>query len=122
MAFQPHPMSLVGGIDRCDANNPILIPKLDGYDKTTAPGWFPTRRYQTEEPLKPLIRCKCGITTGIGLHHVHADGRVTNSFYDSKATEFTHKGKKYHHPPGCGWHVFIKLADYDQGDFPPRDE
>lgn len=123
MVFVPHPMSLAGpgGIDRCDAGNPILIPRLKGDDRATAPGWLPVQKYGTEERLKPLIRCKCGIITGIGFHHVHADGRVTASFYDSKESTFVHNGKKYNHPPGCGWHVYIKLADYDQGDFPPRD-
>lgn len=120
--FQPHPMSLAGGIDRCDANNPVMIPKLVGDDKTTAPGWFACRQFQTETKMKPLIRCKCGSLTGIELHHVHADGRVTASFFDNKEPTFVHKGKTYSHPPGCGWHVYIRLADYDEGEFPPRQD
>ena len=91
-----------------------LIPKGD-YD-APAPCWIATKRYDNGEPAKPLIKCQCGRVTGIGLHHVHADGRVTASFFHDKEP----------HPDigygggGCGWHVFLKLADYDQGEFPPH--
>jgi len=66
--------------------------------------------------LKPIIRCNCGRWCGIGLHHVHADGAVTASFFHSKGTNFAIGEDPY----GCGWHVFIKLLDYDGGDFPPN--
>ena len=82
----------------------ITIPKGD-YD-SPAPCWIPTSRYDNGGPAKPLIKCECGHITGIGLHHVHADGRVT----------------AYTHDPGCGWHVFLTLADYDKGDFPPVED
>jgi len=64
--------------------------------------------------IKPSIICKCGVHCGINLHHVHSDGRVTASFYHKRTSEQpkTHKG--------CGWHVFLKLLDYDKGDFPPE--
>ena len=63
------------------------------------------------ENVKPTIRCKCGKYCGIGLHHVHADGRVTASFYHRKDGD---------NPDGCDWHVFLKLLDYDQGEFLPN--
>ena len=83
------------------------IPKGD-YD-APAPCWMPIR------DCKPLIKCQCGKICGIGLHHVHADGTVTASFFHDAAP----------HPDigyaggGCGWHVWLKLMDYDCGDFPP---
>ena len=95
----------------------IEIPK--GNFDSPGPCWIPTKKYGTEEILKPVIKCICGSICGIGLHHVHADGTVTASFYDSEATSFTHNGKTYTHAPGCGWHVHLKLLDYDYGDFPP---
>jgi hypothetical protein len=65
--------------------------------------------------LKPMIRCNCGQWSGIGLHHVHADGRVTASFFHAT---------KAQHPmgddSGCGWHVFLILDGYAGGDFPSR--
>jgi len=87
-----------------------LIPK-GAYD-SPGPCWIP------REGAKPLIKCKCGKITGIGLHHVHADGTVTASFFHSQASSFVHEGKTYTHEPGCGWHVWLKLSDYTLGDFP----
>jgi hypothetical protein len=50
------------------------------------------------------------------LHHVHADGTVTRSFFHDSAPhpEIGYAGG------GCGWHVWLKLKDYDCGDFPPE--
>lgn len=112
-------------IDRCDANDPVVIPRLltDDWDHNEpGPGWYAVT--SGGKPAKPLVKCKCGTVTGIGLHHVYADGRVMQSYFDSPATSFEHGGKTYTHPAGCGWHVYIKLGDYDQGEFPPdkRDE
>ena len=87
------------------------IPRGD-FD-TAAPCWIPIQ--QDGKAIKPLIKCKCGHISGIGLHHVHADGTVTASFFHDTAP----------HPDigyaggGCGWHVWLKLADYNEGDFPP---
>ena len=89
----------------------VEIPKGD-YD-SPAPCWIPTQ--YDGKPSKPLIKCQCGKISGIGLHHVHADGTVTASFFHDSAP----------HPDigyaggGCGWHVFLKLKGYDCGDFPP---
>jgi hypothetical protein len=94
-----------------------LIPK--GEYNSRGPCWIPIVAYKTGEKLKPLIKCRCGKVCGIGLHHVHADGTVTRSFYHSTASEFTENGVTYQHEPGCGWHVWLKLADYAEGDFPP---
>jgi hypothetical protein len=79
------------------------------------PGWG-TVQDTTGKILKPLIRCNCGKWVGIALHHVHTDGTVTASFYHSKGTNYA-IGES---PDGCGWHVFLKLKDYDLGDFPPE--
>ena len=104
------------------------IPKIR-FDDETKPGWVATSDTQGR-PQKPVIRCQCGVHQGIALHHVHADGSVTASFFHAAAHElqkigdkyfFTHKGKQYQTEPGCGWHVFLKLKDYDCGDFPPTE-
>lgn len=112
--------------DRCDPNDPVLIPEDTSHDHRNPlyPSWHRLRSKNEDgsyTTLKPLIRCKCGMMTGIALHHVHADGKVTASFYDNKEDSFTHKGKTYKHEPGCGWHVFLKLDGYDQGEFLPED-
>lgn len=90
----------------------IEIPKVDK-DHTIFPSWSPVVN-SSGEALKPIIRCICGCYCGIGLHHVHADGTVTNSFYH-EAKDDQPKGHK-----GCGWHVWLKLLDYNEGDFPPN--
>lgn len=102
----------------------VTIPKLnasdDDYHLAGKPGWFPVREHGTGKKLKPHIRCNCGEVSGIGLHHVHADGKVTRSYFHATAQELAamgDKGKGF--APGCGWHVFLILADYDEGDFPP---
>jgi hypothetical protein len=97
----------------------VEIPRLNSHEDP-GPGWIAVS--SEGRPLKPLIKCNCGKVCGIGLHHVHADGTVTASFYHSEASEFTEGGRTYRHTPGCGWHVFLKLKDYDRGDFPPGAE
>lgn len=113
-------------IDRCDANDPVLIPRIDEWhdpeNLKLGPGWSGVYRQEGDGQkvyLKPHIRCKCGAWTGIGLHTVHADGRVTASFFDATAEQLAamgEQGKRF--TPGCGWHVFIKLAGYTYGPFP----
>ena len=56
------------------------------------------------QPLKPVIRCNCGRLASIALHHVHADGRVTESFLEGS----------------CGFHEWLELADWTGQDFPPE--
>ena len=93
------------------------VDAADGAQETPGPCWFAV--VDTDgNALKPVIKCQCGVLCGIGLHHVHSDGTVTNSFYHSEAAEFTDNGKQYTHRPGCGWHVWLRLLDYDKGDFP----
>ncbi len=92
------------------------IPK--GNFDSPAPCWIPASRYDNQGPAKPLIKCNCGKVCGIGLHHVHADGTVTDSFFHANVSEFMHNGKKYFTDPGCDWHVWLKLLDYDCGEFP----
>lgn len=92
----------------------MIIPRIsDGDDDTPGPAWAPVTNAAGER-LKPLIKCRCGWWCGIGLHHVHADGRVTASFFHTPECD---PGR------GCGFHEFLELADYDQGEWlpePPR--
>jgi hypothetical protein len=83
------------------------------WDTANSPAWLQPQRTDGEK-LKPIIRCNCGQWVGIGLHHVHADGTVTASFFHSKGTNFA-IGED---PNGCGWHVFVKLIGWAGGDFP----
>ena len=80
---------------------------LSDYDSDVKPAWLPIQN-QAGEPLKPVIRCACGQLCGIGLHHVHADGRVTASFYhwwpEGSAMAKAHQG--------CGFHEFLQLDGY----------
>jgi hypothetical protein len=89
----------------------------DGFPVVGKPCWSPVKQYGTDKPMKPLIRCNCGMWSGIKLHHVHADGKVTASFFHARKGE---------HPQGtddgCGWHVHLWLDDYDQGEFQPGEE
>lgn len=93
----------------------VRIPRIKDCDDFYAksPAWSPVTDGGGRK-LKPHIRCNCGQWSGIGLHHVHADGTVTASFFHAR---------KHEHPQGddtgCGWHVFLILENYDQGDFPP---
>lgn len=95
----------------------ITIPRVkegENWYLANKPAWAPCTR--GGKPAKPLIRCNCGVWSGIGLHHVHADGTVTASFYHKQGTNYA-VGES---PDGCGWHVFLKLQDYDQGEFLPE--
>lgn len=59
---------------------------------------------------KPLIKCNCGELVALAYgHHVHSDGKVTNSFY-------------HREPEGCGWHVFLTLDGWTGEDLPPETE
>jgi hypothetical protein len=93
----------------------VEIPKGD--HDSPGPCWIP--RYYDGKILKPAIKCNCGRVCHIGLHSVSAEGIVMASFFDSPMESFMHKGKTYQHSPGCGWHVFLKLLNYDQGEFAP---
>lgn len=92
------------------------IPEITNFEGNLCiagqPGWY--QATQDGNLLKPTIRCNCGMLCGIRLHHVHADGTVTASFYHSKGTNYA-IGES---DEGCGWHVFLKLAGYKGGDFP----
>ena len=91
------------------------IPKGDV--DTPGPCWIP--QFWDGLPRRPAIKCQCGMVTHIGLHHVHPDGVVMASYHHATAETFVEGGHTYSHTPGCGWHVWIKLLDYDQGEFPP---
>jgi hypothetical protein len=83
--------------------SPLEIPKGD-YD-TVGSCWIPQRDFNNR-PSRPLIKCRCGDVIVIPRHHVHSDGRITKSFY--------------HHVPKCGWDEWVRLKDYDQGEFRPE--
>jgi hypothetical protein len=98
---------------------PLVIPRLPegesvykDFPVVGKPGWWKTIDSEGR-PLKPIIRCNCGHVSGIGLHHVHADGRVTQSFYHKRGNTYPED------PEGCEWHEWLKLADWDMGDIPP---
>lgn len=90
------------------------IPKGVDYETDTIfPCWYPRIQYQhPHNYVKPVIRCKCGKLTGIGLHAVHTDGTITASFYHKRGNVYPED------PEGCEFHEHIKLLDYDCGDFP----
>lgn len=100
----------------------VEIPRIETEDDLRSgkpeAGWWP--HSWNGKPARPIIRCICGKVCHISLHHVHADGTVTASFFDMREASFTEGGKTYSHTPGCGWHVWLKLKDYDQGEFPPE--
>lgn len=100
----------------------IELPKITedfghGPEYAGRPGWMQTVEILPggeRRPLKPTIRCNCGWYCGIRLHHVHPDGTVTASFFHTKDGPYGDPER------GCEWHVWLKLLDYDCGDFPPR--
>lgn len=92
----------------------MKIPKGD-YDKPEiAPAWL-SLQDTAGNPVKPLIRCRCGELLGIGLHHVHTDGRVTASFYHWWPPE-SDQARAHQ---GCGFHEYLELEGYDGPEFPP---
>lgn len=93
------------------SDNAIEIPRANAaWDNY--PCWIPVVDNK-DVKQKPCVICKCGEITSIGNHHVHADGRVTNSYFHQNSNK-DGDGK------GCQWHVYIKLKDYDQGEFLPK--
>jgi len=72
------------------------------------PSWIAVVDSHDNKPLRPLIRCRCGRVRNISNHHVHADGRVTASFYCADPL-----------PAPCGWHVFLFLDGYDGQEWEP---
>jgi hypothetical protein len=95
-------------------NGVIEIPKIGAEDfhlRPNAPGWC--QPVSDGQRCKPIIRCNCGRWVGMGLHHVHADGTVTASFYHKRGTNYAVGESE----EGCEWHVFLKLKDYDGGEF-----
>lgn len=95
------------------------VPKVNHDDtEKVKPGWLSISDTDGN-PLRPIIRCNCGQYIGLANHHVHADGTITASFYDSNQP-FQWKGQTVHNPNGCGWHVHLKLLDYNGGEWPPE--
>lgn len=90
----------------------MKIPKGSYDNDALAPAWLEVVDAQ-QQPLKPLIRCKCGKVAGIGLHHVHADGHVTASFYHPV------EGWESEKDGGCGFHEMLELDGYTGPEFLP---
>lgn len=91
----------------------MKIPK--GNFDSPGPCWIPIQDGEGK-PHKPVIRCRCGVNFHIGLHHVHADGRVTASFYHPETPGAAGCADN---APGCGFHEFLELEGYEGPEFPP---
>lgn len=87
----------------------VHLPRGYFNDNDPAPCWIATRGGDPPQPRKPIIRCQCSMVLTIELHHVHADGRVTNSFFHHRPV-----------PEACGWHVFLVLDDWLGLEFLPE--
>lgn len=85
-----------------------VIPKSNSQEDK-CPSWLNVVRSGDNKPLRPVIRCICGRYCDISNHFIHEDGRVTESFL----CQFKEG------PPGCGWHVWLKLEDWDGRRLPP---
>lgn len=85
----------------------FTIPKCDD-DHTNMPCWVPTT--DGKNKLRPLIRCECGAYLGIGRHHIHRDGTVTDSIYHKDGEPLN----------GCGWHVHVTLGDWTGEEYLPE--
>lgn len=94
----------------------IRIPRGSYNDESIKPAWLPIAR-QDGTPLKPIIRCACAKLIGLGLHHVHPDGRVTASFYHWWPPE---ELARLGYEQGCGFHEHIELDGWDGGEFLPE--
>lgn len=99
----------------------VTIPRLidEANHEKPGPGWYAMRDTDGNW-VKPLIKCQCGNLTGIDLHHVHADGTVTASFWHAKTWTHPHSGRVINDENACEWHVNIRLADYFCGEFLPE--
>lgn len=86
-----------------------LIPK--GEFDSAAPCWIPTTF--DGKATRPILRCQCGEYLRIYPHHIHADGIVTASWFHAKEAIPNQDWAG----GGCDWHVWLKLLDYDQGEF-----
>jgi hypothetical protein len=99
----------------------VHIPQLTGEYRwkkiPNAPGWLATE--ENGKSARPVIRCNCGEHMGIENHHIHADGRVTASFYDAETWPPFADGSLACPRHGCGWHVFLILDGWDRGEFLP---
>lgn len=81
--------------------------------RSGAPGWIRRKTWRAGKndpglPVKPVLRCNCGHILGLSEYRVAADGRVTPEFEHSMADA-----------GGCGWKVWLELADYTDGEFRP---
>ena len=95
----------------------IEIPKAND-NMGNFPCWVDT--YDTKgNRIRPRIICKCGIVTNIGNHHIHADGRITASYFHEHPEKAEHPNNPH---MGCGWHVFLKMKDWWGGEFGPKND
>lgn len=66
---------------------------------------------------RPWLKCACGDVCLLGRHHIRENGIVTASFFHSVDADIEHHGITYTFKPGCGLRVWMRLMDYDQGNF-----
>lgn len=91
----------------------IEIPKWNG-NEDHVPAWVDTFDPNGNR-VRPHIKCKCGVITNIGNHHIHADGTITASYYHYYADRPAKM-------QGCGWHVFLKMQGWTGGELLPGQE
>lgn len=79
----------------------INVPRVTGFteaDKATAPVWWFASDSKGGRVV--LLTCGgCGMPVGIDGWEIAGDGTVSPSLH--------------HVLPDCGWHVFVRLLDWD---------
>lgn len=86
-------------------NDVMVIPS--GSFDSIGPCWC-RPVYSNGHPASVVIKCICGYMSGIAKHKITPDGTVTASYFD--ASEKEHPNGRI---GGCGWHMWIKLDNYD---------
>jgi hypothetical protein len=94
----------------------MKIPRGSYDNRALKPAWLAVGANADGTPHRPIIRCACGKLAGTRSHHVHADGRVTASFYHPL------EGWDKYDAPGCGFHEFLELEGYDGPEFPAESQ
>jgi hypothetical protein len=90
----------------------VTIPKCNE-EHDNYPCWVPTVAGDNHHEIKPHVRCKCGKYLGIALHHVHKDGRLTESF-------FHRDGEQENDNQGCQYDEYLIFEGYNGSEWPPE--